>query len=1202
MPEVADKITRKNNAPTPTADRKDVVGAPQMVASLPNLTDGTIPAYVREEGMQATTLDTGTRYTLGPDLTTWTPESGGGGTATGLQTLTTVVVVSGATAPTAGQVLTATSGTAADWETPGPGGTISPLSKVFYVDQNTATPVPSQNGSQATPFSTITAALGVALAHGDTIYISPADYSIEGALTMPQRINLIGMDTLPQGESLSFDVYPGDTIIGDLNLPAFTSANCTNMTIANVAITDNSGFFSTTSCNVFGDVTGGATNGVLVFNSSAIEGNNLSATYLDAKNCVIGNGTNFSITLTNSAEADFWECTFLVGVTITFSGAPGVVQIDLLSCESWFKNKVTLVNGTLKVLGGDAVTGIQNINIPDNNTTTGIDLNRIRPYPSKVKIGDVLTELPSSGSPIKVLTIDSTHFITIRKASVVLVTSGLNYIYQIVELKDAGNLLDLNGIASIDGVYDGTLYVWVAGYSTPTTTSYLWKIDTTTRARLDFPLPTNYTIQAIEYSDGIVLVSVLDSNDSLYKIIKIDPTTGIPIAVVPYPTPTLVPNVRASGSSPNFSWFGGRDSGTSQSKITRFNPSLLVHIVNDTTNIETLPIASDQATEEALLNDLKAQFTAHLGDTNSHIHFDNANGITAPDAADALGGPYTTAKDLANDLKAKVNGHLLQAGVHYHLDIANKITTADVVTDVGAPGLAQIIALANAIGYATTNGAYNAHRTQVRQLVHELQTNVNAEISFTGAVTQSDVENLLNDLKVLYNNHRTEVGVHPINDTVNIVTAADAGDTPGGPNYPLDMALVNDLRVQINAHLIEAGVHFNNDTTNTIPGPALSDDTDLAAIIARANLIGGLIPFGGLYNHHLVQPTEFIDSPLTSTGVSNTTDIAFSVVTNEGFAIAMSYGDNTNPGVAYFDTLLGEDGTASSSPIGSIVRSWNIGTFHAGPKLVRYPISLIVDDADNLIWFLSGGTPDEATVPYTLSRTTGIHEGPGSPFIDVSGNVPMIISTPSGVKPTSITGGGTNPIRISYETGDYIGDIVSTTGLLDQENKYPMGGAFAFGPSTVTVTVDGAGGGHIQKIDFSGQSGQLSYTAGSAGDLFGTLSVQAPSITFHSRLTFSSGTTINAGVVNSRTVGMVALDQNFPDEVTRRWRVIATAIPNASGTTEEPDAGLVWNPPAVQIGSDSVEARISLRNITGLPIITGADLAFGITAYYFSGG
>lgn len=48
-------------------------------------------------------------------------------TASGIKTATTVVAVSSATAPTAGQVLTATSGTAADWETPAPGSTLVTL-------------------------------------------------------------------------------------------------------------------------------------------------------------------------------------------------------------------------------------------------------------------------------------------------------------------------------------------------------------------------------------------------------------------------------------------------------------------------------------------------------------------------------------------------------------------------------------------------------------------------------------------------------------------------------------------------------------------------------------------------------------------------------------------------------------------------------------------------------------------------------------------------------------------------------------------------------------------------------------------------------------------------------------------------------------------------------------------------------------------
>lgn len=63
------------------------------------------------------------------------------GTATvtnGIKTATTTVVVSSATAPTSGQVLTATSGTAADWETPS-GGSGGPGGSAFTYSDNGVT-------------------------------------------------------------------------------------------------------------------------------------------------------------------------------------------------------------------------------------------------------------------------------------------------------------------------------------------------------------------------------------------------------------------------------------------------------------------------------------------------------------------------------------------------------------------------------------------------------------------------------------------------------------------------------------------------------------------------------------------------------------------------------------------------------------------------------------------------------------------------------------------------------------------------------------------------------------------------------------------------------------------------------------------------------------------------------------------------------
>ena len=73
MPVVLDAVTRKNNAPTPTAYTADVYGAPQIVATFADL--GTLPTYIRVEGLQGYVLDTGRRYRLAADLGSWNLET-----------------------------------------------------------------------------------------------------------------------------------------------------------------------------------------------------------------------------------------------------------------------------------------------------------------------------------------------------------------------------------------------------------------------------------------------------------------------------------------------------------------------------------------------------------------------------------------------------------------------------------------------------------------------------------------------------------------------------------------------------------------------------------------------------------------------------------------------------------------------------------------------------------------------------------------------------------------------------------------------------------------------------------------------------------------------------------------------------------------------------------------------------------------------
>ncbi len=78
------------------------------------------------------------------------------GYASGLKSATTTVGVSAATAPTSGQVLTATSGTAATWQTPSAGGTIA-TPRVYYVE-STGNDGTGAVGNPALPYATGTAA------------------------------------------------------------------------------------------------------------------------------------------------------------------------------------------------------------------------------------------------------------------------------------------------------------------------------------------------------------------------------------------------------------------------------------------------------------------------------------------------------------------------------------------------------------------------------------------------------------------------------------------------------------------------------------------------------------------------------------------------------------------------------------------------------------------------------------------------------------------------------------------------------------------------------------------------------------------------------------------------------------------------------------------------------------------------------------
>lgn len=76
MPRIADEVVVQNSSGQdigPAARVSRIFGAHQTVATLANLTDGTIPTFIRVQGMEVKTLDTSITYSLSSDLVTWIP-------------------------------------------------------------------------------------------------------------------------------------------------------------------------------------------------------------------------------------------------------------------------------------------------------------------------------------------------------------------------------------------------------------------------------------------------------------------------------------------------------------------------------------------------------------------------------------------------------------------------------------------------------------------------------------------------------------------------------------------------------------------------------------------------------------------------------------------------------------------------------------------------------------------------------------------------------------------------------------------------------------------------------------------------------------------------------------------------------------------------------------------------------------------------
>ena len=290
----------------------------------------------------------------------------------------------------------------------------------------------------------------------------------------------------------------------------------------------------------------------------------------------------------------------------------------------------------------------------------------------------------------------------------------------------------------------------------------------------------------------------------------------------------------------------------------------IYHPITDRDHVITAPVVDDAtANGIARANDWREKYLLHVVQYRVHLADDGENVVLPSGATD-----LSTAIVLANAEKDQFNKHRTAIvreiqRVHSVDDMSNPVLSSD-ATDVES--LAVLLdELAARYGSHRVEPAVHGSSMFIRidppsRVLYEgmkfwtfdegdaarsvypfsddetlhmdgIRYQTTRGLRYDGNVLPEDADEeavrlLANDLKGRYNAHRTEAGVHPTDDTVNVVTAADATD------LATSMSLLIEIKADMNAHLGEAGVHVADDPRNAAFS---ADPTAVSMAIALAN-------------------------------------------------------------------------------------------------------------------------------------------------------------------------------------------------------------------------------------------------------------------------------------------------------------------------------------------------------------------------------
>jgi len=229
---------------------------------------------------------------------------------------------------------------------------------------------------------------------------------------------------------------------------------------------------------------------------------------------------------------------------------------------------------------------------------------------------------------------------------------------------------------------------------------------------------------------------------------------------------------------------------------------IYAHKAVDATNVATTAdMASGSSFESTMLTDLAALVTELRADYASHIANTKADGTSSgvhvvADTTNILGGTPTisTFADVAeglNNLKAQFNAHIAFSSggsPHANPDGTNAVSTAN----ASSTDLDSLRALANALRTAIT-----AHYSQAT--VHTIDDTFNP-ISGSAVSYPSGMFTLANEIKADYNLHRASTTYHESADGTNTISSSDATTVASL------ITLAAELQTDITAHLRRAPV------------------------------------------------------------------------------------------------------------------------------------------------------------------------------------------------------------------------------------------------------------------------------------------------------------------------------------------------------------------------------------------------------------